>query len=184
MLDFVLKNDRKKIKRNYLCRISIVIMMFLSIAFIFGIVILIPSYFTLSSQEQNLNKQIEDLKETEIFAKYDQLVNTRERVMHHYEILNINNSHHSLRYSNYISIISERINPGISVNNIKIEVLDSKKSPNILVSGQAERREQLVSFVNSLRGSNMFREVDLPISDLAKESDLNFNLTIKTRLYE
>lgn len=57
---------------------------------------------------------------------------------------------------------------------------DSKsgKLEEIQVQGVAQNREALAAFKNLLEASENFSQADIPISDLARESNLTFTVTI------
>jgi len=49
---------------------------------------------------------------------------------------------------------------------------------DITLSGVSNNREALVSFVKSLKNSGLFSAVNLPVSDLAKDSAIGFSISI------
>ncbi len=49
----------------------------------------------------------------------------------------------------------------------------------INITGWARNRDKLLSFENSLKDSMYFEDVDSPLSNLIKQSDINFSFTTK-----
>lgn len=69
----------------------------------------------------------------------------------------------------------------VRVENISFseQVTDKNKVSHIIgISGVAATREALLAFGNSLRREAFIKEVDLPVSNFAKERDLEFSLSI------
>jgi hypothetical protein len=48
----------------------------------------------------------------------------------------------------------------------------------LLLTGQAAQRSALLAFADALRGSKLFSDVTIPIESLAKDTDLQFRLTL------
>jgi hypothetical protein len=53
-----------------------------------------------------------------------------------------------------------------------------KNSYTLIVSGLAKTRQSLVAFSEALRKEPLIQKVDLPVSNLTKESNIQFTLTI------
>jgi hypothetical protein len=65
---------------------------------------------------------------------------------------------------------------GISLNTLNWTKIKSKVLINI--NGVAKDRQTLISFEKAINGSGKFSEVVLPISNLAKDKDIDFKLTL------
>ena len=63
--------------------------------------------------------------------------------------------------------------PGASGRSIN----DEKKS--LFVGGIASDRDSLIDFTESLKTINDFSAVNLPVSNLAKNKDIDFNIELK-----
>ncbi len=82
-------------------------------------------------------------------------------------------------------IISEKvINSIIRKKTFEIKIskisyqTDSIKGKNIIVGGTSPSREVLLLFRKALEDDPTFKNVDLPISNFVKGSDINFSLTL------
>jgi Tfp pilus assembly protein PilN len=70
---------------------------------------------------------------------------------------------------------------GIHLNSINFsrnQIYNNNAGILIAVSGIAQNRDSLASFVSALRDSGSFSSVDLPVSDLAKGDNLPFSIQI------
>ncbi len=79
--------------------------------------------------------------------------------------------------SDYISRFQSLTNENIRINNISISRGEIGIKP-IAISGTADGRQDLASFRDRLLDLEDVVEVDLPISNLAKDKDINFSVTV------
>lgn len=79
-----------------------------------------------------------------------------------------------------IERINARMVSGISLNGVSIK--RSETGSEILVSGTAKTRDDLVTYSKSLQGEPSFSSVTLPVSALAKSKDAAFSIAIASRL--
>ena len=75
-----------------------------------------------------------------------------------------------------IKEIEETAPPTVSFKTFRIESV--KGTTTIQVQGVADTRESLARFKNALEASDSFDKAEVPISDLAKETELPFMITI------
>lgn len=78
----------------------------------------------------------------------------------------------------YNGIIAQKTSD-ISIRGFNYAVGTTDTS--IIVSGVSNTRESLVSFVKNLEETKMFTKVDLPVSNLAKQKNIEFNINIKIK---
>lgn len=76
----------------------------------------------------------------------------------------------------YDTIISQKTT-GISLREFNYN--SSATESTLSLKGLADTRETLVSFVKKLQDLKVFSNVDLPVSNLAKQKDIEFNIDIK-----
>lgn len=67
---------------------------------------------------------------------------------------------------------------GVKINNLSYDNSDGGK---ILIGGTAEFRQGVLSFVGLLREDRMFRDAKSPVSNLLKEKNLDFTITVLIR---
>jgi hypothetical protein len=75
------------------------------------------------------------------------------------------------------SILSLKME-GITIDQFSYTSTDSTHA-EISLSGRSSTRESLASFVKSLKASKRFSSVDLPVSNLAKDKNIDFSISIK-----
>jgi len=77
----------------------------------------------------------------------------------------------------YLDAVLSKRSKTINISGISYAVSDSKNAV-LTIDGTSGTREALVSFVKNLQALGMFKTVDLPISNLAKDKDLTFSIKI------
>jgi hypothetical protein len=66
-------------------------------------------------------------------------------------------------------------------SGISISTLSIKKDGSVIVSGTAELRRDLLQFEKKLRDSGRFQEISSPLSNLIRESKINFTIQGKLK---
>lgn len=173
VLPDILKDD---IRAEYKLRLIIVAFSLIIFLQIFFLISTIPVWSISYYKEKDLNNQIKVENESvssqnasaisQIINSTNQKIEVIENVMQYPEVVPI-----------YNSIISQKIR-GVSINNFQYMSIASS-SANITISGVSNTREDLVSFVKKLEGLQLFSGVDSPVSNLAKQKNIDFviNLT-------
>lgn len=85
----------------------------------------------------------------------------------------------SVSPSIYIEMILEHKTPSIKISGISIT---SGQKTVATVSGTADTRASLVSFVGALRGDDLVAGVDLPVSDLASSRNIPFSVSVELKI--
>jgi hypothetical protein len=177
MSNLLSPKDKKEIKREYLLRLMAVATLFLGMTMVVALILSLPSYFLSSSKVELVSDRVDFLKS---YIKKRQesnvtlgLLKTNEKIE---ALQNINEN----RLSESIQLILNEKTESIKITGITLrETGDNGR--DIFVSGMARNRDSLISFRDSLKLISFFVEVDLPISNLAKNQNIDFNLRIRLR---
>jgi hypothetical protein len=168
------EKDKKKIKREYLTRLLIVILLFSALTISLNLLLLLPSYF-LSNGDRGLIEErvsflksyLEIRKESGITSVLP-LTNEKIKALEISEIPKINSS--------IKSILSEK-SRSIRINSFNLRS-SNDGSRTLLISGRADNRDGLISFSESLKSTGSFVDIDLPLSNLAKNINVDFSIKI------
>lgn len=175
---FLPKNERAKLKTEYRVRALIVLFFVFSVANIFGIVSLFPTYINSKITESGELAKIVEINKKNTENGSDVI---RKQLDQDNVVLN-NAEKTSLRpefYPLIRDIISAR---GIvTLNSIAVTNVSST-TMNFLVQGFSPTREGVISFKNSILSSVASSTVDLPVSALAKSKDIQFSVNITTNI--
>ena len=166
--------QKEVVEREYHARRAIVILIALIAVIVVGMVGLFPSYLLSTSRHEEVLERTRlagDLSPAAAEAEITQWL----------ESLN-------LRLQTF-SDLREPARPSLSVEavlesreaGVRLTSFDWKKQGGaitLLVSGIARDRQSLLSFEESLESSGRFASVELPVSNLAKERDIDFQIKL------
>lgn len=179
MLELLPNTQKKALKKEYFLRFSVVFLLFLFVAGILFFIFLLPSYFLSTEKEKIVNKEFENRKKSNVDLDDEgfrlDIKNSKEMIA----LLLPANNEHSIK--DLIAKIISKKNHGIVIDGLSMNY--SKNGQHqIFIRGMSKNREFLKLFAESLRAENEFINVDLPISNFAKISDIDFNITLKTAI--
>lgn len=175
MFNLLPDNLKKKIKTEYSLRRLIVVIFSVVFVQVVCLVFLFPSWLISSYKEDDIISQTEEMSKSELLSSASSTAS---------DIISINSKLNAIDSSlSYLTIIPY-INGIISNKTGDIHISDftytsnSSTTGTITLNGVSLTRESLVGFVKSLEGSDLFKSVDLPISNFAKDRNINFSINI------
>lgn len=148
----------------------------LSISVIAVSLLFLPVYTLISSQVEAITASVENASQK--VNEYNLSSSALTKAGHQAQLLfQLENEK---KITDLLSILTKLQN-----NNLTIREYDFKRTGKIIdsvkMAGEAKTRQTLVDFSDSLSGLEMVEKVDLPVSNLAKDKDLEFSLTIKLK---
>ncbi|MCR4283885.1 MAG: hypothetical protein NUV64_01005 [Parcubacteria group bacterium] len=175
MINLLPTGDKIINKKDYLSRLFIVagILVFSIIAITFALSL--PIFFSLFFEERDLSNQFNIIMQGDSSVEADKI----------YAELDILNKKFSLYEKNneeikHISILIEKIialkTSGIRINYFKYE---KDKNDKIIITGESKNRSDFVDFRKKLEDDESFGVVSSPLSNLLKENDIKFTMTIE-----
>lgn len=176
MLRLLLKEESKKIKREYVYRFLILLFAGLSSILILFLISLLPAYFLLKIDKKVLSEEVKISQNSELNSDRKQL---KEKLNALRETLNtLDTNQYQISY--FIQKITEKQPRTVNISTISF---DSKGSgsinrSNINIQGNANSRESLADFAKSLEDVDGFESVVLPFSSFAKDTEIPFSITI------
>lgn len=175
-LTFLPNKEKDVLRREYFVRILIVGCFMLSVAGVIGMIFLYPSFSSaLSTKKSALLSVVEDKTDENIISMSKELSFDNRLLMF------FGTQEQELLLSSVINeIVSVR--GSVRLKSLNIERV-STTSVAIVVSGIASTRQSLLSFKNRLESSMPGSMVELPVSELADQTDIKFSLAIKRPMY-
>lgn len=176
MRNLLSQKDKKILSGEYRLRIVITILTFLFFTILIGGAQLAPSYFISELKERATKEHASIIKES--IEKREQdisatiLFETKEKL----KLLTFNEESFSLR-AIFEAIIDDKPSE-VRISGIFYNKSQTGKETEILVTGEADRREPLLEFKKLLEKEDQFREVVLPVSNLASDRDIKFSIKI------
>jgi hypothetical protein len=173
MFNLLPEIEKKNIVNEYNTRRSIVALIFIFIVGLFSVISIIPSFILSSSRVNQVSEDILAIQQSDIFIEEPEITIS----------LSDTNSKISTLLPEeqkiYVADIFERV-ISHKTSNIRINGITyrSGESGGVAVNGIARSREELSSFVEDMRKDSLFKEVNLPVSNFAKDRNAEFTLNI------
>lgn len=175
MFNLLPENLRERIKKEYRFRLTIVVLSFIILSQISFLVFLFPSWLISFYKEKDFIVKSDEISKT--ISALDVASTTSFIKVLNERLLNINDAmEYPMMMPIFDSILSVR-SPSIRLSGIYYTASDSN-SAVVTISGMSDKRDSLVFFTENLRKIESFSKVDLPISNLAKDKNIDFTISI------
>ncbi len=177
MINLIPKEEKKKIIKGSYYKLLILFLVLGSVSFLLALVAILPSYFLSSVRNNIVNTKLEMQKSEPVPLPDQQTL---------LAIKDLNNKLTLIENAqNNKFVISEKVINAIilkKILEIKITAIsyenDPLKGKKISIQGNAPSREILLLFRQALEDSVAFKQVDLPISNFVKGSNIQFYLSL------
>ncbi len=179
MFNLLPESIKDVIRKEYRLRLFIIILSFIVAVQISFLVFLFPSWLISSYKENDFLVRSDEANRAIVSLD---IASTTESIRLLNEKTVLLDS--LLEYPKVIPLINTLISlktSSIRFNSINY-VSEGKNNASLSIEGISDRRDSLVSFSDSLRNDPIFKEVDLPISNLAKDRNIEFNITVKIEI--
>lgn len=177
MINLIPNQEKKKMVKDFYFRLLVVFFMMLGFSIFIASAAILPSYFLSVAKKNVATLRLESQKNEPIADLDKKTLTAIEDLKKKLALFQKAKGEKFSVAEKAFKEIASRKTSGISVEKIYYEnsAQDGKK---ISVQGKASSREQLVLFGKALEDDSAFKEVDLPISNLIKGSNIEFYLTL------
>lgn len=172
MFKLLTEEERQKVMYEYTIRRTIVMLFAFILVLVVGIIGLLPSY-ALSNARQN-----EVLERTRMMGSSGERRNEAELQAW---LVDINRKLQALspkldgeQPSDFIERLLDQRTTGLRITGFSLSRVEDKIT--LSASGIALDRQTLITFENRINSSGYFSEVILPISNLAKDRNIDFQI--------
>ncbi len=177
MFKLLTDNSRVKAKKEYFLRRLIVGLGGVCLILFIGVVALLPSYIISKSRMNEAKTKIDALNNQSSTQDAHALVEWMDEL--NKEISSLSQvDEKALPYELFVKIINSKPD-GIIINSFVMK--KDLKSTTISIAGMAKGRKDLYDFENILNNSGNFSEVSIPVSNFAKNSDINFQFNLSPK---
>ncbi len=173
MINLIPTSLRKKIILEYWIRVVSVWLIVLSVAGVLSLILFLPTYVLINSQvgiyQGSIKAVSEKASEYDVSAKSLELANAQAKSL--YDLRLVEN------FSETLALLES-----LQGSNVSLISYDFKRNGNSLdkinITGKAVTRQALADFRDTLLKHPQISEVVLPISNLAKDKDIQFNIVL------
>jgi hypothetical protein len=186
MLKLLLREDRYNLKKEFLFRFLNILLIFVIIGIIITGVLLTAPYVLVKLQKNVVEDQLTTLQNSDNSIQKTELRNITRDLRNEFEIF----KQPTAKYSNFINEILLEKPEDIRIRTFNLEQSveriegEDKSVIRIELRGQADSRTSLVNYSDSLKANTNFYWVNLPLSNLVKDSNVIFNMTLITSDFE
>ena len=175
MINLLPDNERVRIKKEYRLRLFDAGLVLLFSLAIVGFVVLLPTYLLSHFREVEAGDAALGANAASRDAENQTLLTTLGSA--NALATALAPAPENLSAANFVALIASDKTPGNSVTSLLYS-----KSPNgnqkITVQGVAGTRDDLTAFTQALEGDSRIASVNLPISDLAADSNVQFSFDV------
>lgn len=177
MINLIPKEEKGKMARVFYYKLVVLLLLALGTSFLIILAAILPSYFLSSVKNNIVNAKLETQKSEPVPLPDQQTLlvikdlNNKLSLIEHAE-----NSKFTISEKVINAIISKKM-ADIKITDISYEN-DPLKGKKVGIQGIAPSREVLLSFRLALENDKLFKQVDLPISNFVKGSDIQFYLSL------
>jgi hypothetical protein len=173
MINLIPATAKKSLIKEYWMRAATVWLFLWSVAVLLGIFILVPSYVLIHSQVSAYKDSAASASEK--IASYEALAKELERSGKLAAMMKDTFSKPST--SRYLALFRSLERDGITLSEISIIRGDKGVEP-VALTGIADDRQALAAFRDTMVAQEVISSVDLPLSNLAKDKDIPFDVTV------
>jgi hypothetical protein len=175
MINLIPPGAQKQVKREYWMRVFTVWIILVASACVMIATLYMPVYVLVKSQlDAFLQAYTQASVESESFKDSEQAVEKANDIA---ELLSAANK--ALPFSTVIFELEEVSKEhGVSITEFVL-LRDKGKLQPIVLRGTADSRLDLTSFRDAVEAHDLFKSAELPLSNLAKDKDITFSITIE-----
>ena len=175
MINLLPVEEKKKLHRDYALRLFSVTLGVVSVSAIIGIVTLLPSYFISDLEKRAAVEEIERIRSINGEDGQEDIMKVLKEAQLKLKILSPEYEKVSVR-TVFDTAIGYKPKT-VTLTGLVYQEEDEGKI-RITINGVADNREDLLVFSQDLKRDALFDDVELPVSNLAKDRDLSFTLTV------
>ena len=172
MINLLPESEQKKLAREYAARVGIVLAAFLSGVLLLGILFLIPAYLSARAAYDAAMTRLGALDQAAVAKQ----IETARRANDLDQKLTLLKVPSKLSAATVLEKLTAKRTLGISITNISYD--RRSMGTKLDVQGVSASREALIGFVKNLKSEQAFAEVYSPVSNLVKDRDINFTISI------
>lgn len=173
MINLIPPEGYRMITREYFLRVGAVFCFLFAVVFVFLGVALVPMYVLVEAQINEVTLEVLREKDaSEVIKTADTEVASVKSILAQLKV-----EGNSFLMSAAIDAIQKNAPEGILFKTFYIDGVQAG-GPVIQVQGVATTREKLIQLKTKIEALEMFDTVEVPISDLARDAELPFAITI------
>ena len=160
-----------RVRHEKLSRFYILLFSYMSAFGVIVLVLLLPSYFSLSYEQGGIGGEIDAAKQS-VGSKRVTEAESSLKILNQ-QISGIVD-YHQARAGIYVARIANATPPGVALTRLAY----NEASASIDIEGVADLRDNLLTFIAALKNDSAFSSLDSPITNLLKETKVAFHMSV------
>lgn len=177
MFELLSKDRRHKLRRDYALRFIAATLILFAIVGIVWIVVLTPSVYISYLRAQTLEHTAQSLQQSATNKTTDS--NHLDSIGAVKAVAEIASS--TPAHPTFIIDAVERLKGTVDISTVSADRIGETRTYSVILSGTARNRIDVVVFGERLKGEEWVESLDVPISNLVKEQEVPFSMTIQTK---
>lgn len=177
MINLIPKVEKQKMIRSFYYRFTTICLLAFSLSVLIGVIAMSPSYFLVYVKKDLADKRLETQKNELMPVPDQQTVLAIEDLNHKLDLIRDAEKNKFLVSEKVVDAILAKKIADIKITEIGYKN-DALGGRSINIQGLAPSREALLSFRLGLEKDENFKQVDLPISNFVKGSNIEFSLSL------
>lgn len=168
------------LRKEYRIRVFTLIMFFISCAVVAGIVALVPAYMYSYNQEKDSLRKLNQAQNNKEASGINEVIKNLESAEK--MVKSLKDDSPNIMLSNIIDELVVTSSGFVSINSFQISTTkNATSSAEVVIQGKAKTRESLLNFKKKLEQNEDLYDIEMPISDLAKNKDNTYAIKLKIK---
>lgn len=176
MVNLLPDTTKKKFIREYYLSLASAALFIVAAIMASGALLTVPSYLLARSEAESAGRYVSSLEETLNLQEKTGAAGLMATLAEQTDILVAYDR--SKLTAELIQEIERSLSSGVRISHIEIRRVGTETG-EIRVSGNARSRIDLLAFVDALKTISAFRGVSVPVSQLAKETNIDFSFSFE-----
>ncbi|MSU44870.1 hypothetical protein EXS45_01685 [Candidatus Nomurabacteria bacterium] len=186
MINLIPNKEKKEMVRGFYYRLIVLFLLMISVSFLILFFSILPSYLLSIAKNNIVNTKLKLQKNEPVPLPDQQTLTIIKDLDDKINLIESAASNKFIISQKVINAIVLRKLPDIKITDISYEANSSKtkgkkisiQGKKISIQGNAPSREVLLLFRLALESDTLFKQVDLPISNFIKGSNIQFSLSL------
>ncbi len=176
MRNLLTNYTKRLIQKEYYIRLVILATLLSSSVLVIASVFLVPSYILAKAQKVSIENQARVIKQSLVSQEEESLSAALQLAQEELDILA--SIKDQKLFSERLKDVVREKPEGINLSSFTYKTQEGKKQ-SMVISGKAYTRNDLLSFEKKLRSNLDFSSVEFPVSNLAKDKDIDFSIALE-----
>lgn len=178
MLNLLNREKRHALRKEYFGRLINVFLGVVIFSLSYYGVLLFSNRFLIDFEKTAVENEAKNLAGSSLQKELDEYETKLSHIKAEYDLF----SKEIIYPTSIISKIKEKEVSGIILNSIGFQKTNEEGVIKIEIGGVAKDRDTLINYSRNLKTDNLFKDISIPVSSLAKNKDVPFSLSVSAKI--